>query len=143
MLFLTKCTDEDIPRAAQMMCRVYAQKPWCEHWPLDRAVERVSGFLSGTFSKGWALVIETQPIGYLFGRKDIMHDGEVFYVEELFVHPDYQRKGSGSLALNQLAEILKKEGISRMELHTIPEDIPFYKKNGFTKSDYIYLDKKL
>lgn len=35
---------------------------------------------------------------------------DIFYVNEMFVHPRYQRKGRGSMALDPLEEELKKTG---------------------------------
>lgn len=143
MIFLQKCGKADIPAAAQMMCTVYAEPPWSEKWQLDRAEKRIAGFLSGDYRRGYAMILERDPIGYLFGRIDLTAKNDIFYVDELFVHPRYQRKGSGSMAMVHLAQELKKEGISRIELHTISEDVSFYEKNGFVKSSYRYLEKKI
>ncbi len=143
MLFLRACEKSDIPNAAQLMCVAYAEDPYKEKWQLDRAEKRITAFLTGTTARGYALIVETQIVGYLFGRTDILAKGDVFYVEEIFVHPNYQRKGCGSMALNQLQIELKAEGVSKMELHTIAEDISFYEKNGFSKSSYVYLEKDI
>lgn len=143
MLFLQQCTKNDIPSAAQMMCSVYAEAPWNERWQLDRAEKRITAFLSGEYRRGYALIVETETVGYLFGRKDLTSKGDIFYVDELFVHPRYQRKGCGSMAMDQLAMELKKEGISRIKLHTISDDISFYEKNGFSISSYRYLEKSI
>lgn len=143
MLFLRDCTKEDIPDAALMMCAVYAEPPFNEQWQYERAERRITAFLSGIGAKGYSLNIETQVIGYLFGRKDITAKGDVFYVEELFVNPVYQRKGSGSMAIDQLKEELRKEGVYKIELHTLSEDISFYEKNGFKPSTFQYLEKEI
>lgn len=143
MLFLRDCTKEDIPEAAQMMCAVYAEPPFNERWQYERAEKRITAFLSGIGAKGYSLNIETQVIGYLFGRKDITAKGDVFYVQELFVNPAYQRKGAGSMAIDQLKDELRKEGVRKIELHTLSEDISFYEKNGFKPSSYLYLEKDI
>lgn len=143
MLFLRACDKSDIPNAAQMLCRVYAEPPYKENWPLDRAEKRIEAYLSGINSRGYALIIETQVVGYLFGRVIIAAKCSNFYVDEIFVHPNYQRKGCGSMALNALQDELKKECISKIELHTLSEDASFYEKNGFKKSAYVNMERVL
>ena len=143
MLFLRACDKSDIPNASQMLCRVYAEPPYNENWPLERAEKRISAYMSGSNCKGYALIVETQVIGYLFGRINIGAKCSNFYVDEIFVHPNYQRKGCGSMALNALHDELKKDCINKIELHTLSEDVSFYEKNGFTKSSYTNMEKVL
>ncbi|MEG0778801.1 MAG: GNAT family N-acetyltransferase [Oscillospiraceae bacterium] len=142
MLFLRVCDESDIPNAAQMLCQVYAEAPWNENWTLDRAEKRITSYLSGIHSRGYALITETQVIGYLFGRTSLAVDKDFFYVDEIFVHPNYQRKGCGSMALDRLQDELKKDGINEIELHALAEDAAFYAKNGFTPSAYVNMEKK-
>ena len=143
MLFLRQCDKSDVTSAAQMLCIVYSELPQNESWQLDRAEKRIEMYISGEGRRGYALTMENETIGYLFGRKDFLADKDVFYVDELFVHPRYQRKGCGSLAMGELERELKKEGVSRIELHPIADDISFYKKNGFSTSSYVYLEKEI
>lgn len=143
MLILKQCGKDDIHAAAQMMCFVYEQSPHNENWPIERAQARIGMYLSGEGRRGYAFTMENETIGYLFGRKDFTADKDVFYVDELFVHPRYQRKGCGSMAISELERELKKEGVARIELHPIADDISFYKKNGFDTSSYVYLEKKI
>ena len=143
MLFLRACDTNDIPNAAQMLCRVYVEAPYNENWPLERAEKRITSYLSGINSKGYALIIDTQIVGYLFGRIVISAKCSNFYVDEIFVHPYYQRKGCGSMALNALHDELKKDCINKIELHALREDASFYEKNGFSKSSYVNMEKTL
>lgn len=143
MLFLRPCIESDITSAARLMCEAYNQPPWNEEWQMERALRRISYFMSGVNTRGYAMLVERDTVGYLFGRLDVTMKGDVFYVEEIFVHPNYQRKGCGSMALGQLADELKTTGVNRIELHTISEDISFYEKNGFSPSSHKYLEKEI
>ena len=143
MLFLRACDKSDIPNAAQMLCRVYADAPYKENWPLDRAEKRITSYLSGSNSRGYALTIETQVVGYLFGRIITAANCNNFYVDELFVHPHYQRKGCGSMALNALPDELKKDSVKKIELHALAEDVSFYEKNGFSMSSFVNMERVL
>lgn len=143
MLFLRDCTADDIQSAAKLMCSVYAQAPFFENWRYDRAEKRIRAFMSGDGARGYAMNIESQVVGYLFGRMDYTAKGDVFYVQELFVSTVYQRKGCGSMALDQLKDLLRKEGVKKIEMHTLTEDISFYEKNGFSPSSFLYLEKEI
>lgn len=143
MLFLRPCTKDDIKDAALLMCAVYAEPPFNELWQYDRAEKRIAAFLSGIGAKGYSLNIETQVVGYLFGRIEYTQNEDIFYAQELFVNPAYQRKGCGSMAINQLKDELRKEGVTKIKLHTLTEDVSFYEKNGFSLSSEIYLEKDI
>ena len=141
MLFLRPCDKTDIPNAAQMFCRVYGEAPYNENWPLERAEKRISAYLSGSHARGFAMTVETQVVGYLFGRIITAVDCNTFYVDEIFVHPNYQRQGCGSMALSALPDELKKECICKIELHALEEDVNFYEKNGFKKTPFVNMAK--
>lgn len=143
MLFLRPCDKSDIPNAAQMLCRVYAEAPFFENWPLDRAEKRIAAYMSPSNSREYALIIDTQIVGYLFGREVIAAKCSNFYVDAIFVHPHYQRKGCGSMAINALQDELAKECINKIELHALAEDASFYEKNGFLLSNCVNLEKPL
>jgi len=143
MLFLRACDQNDIPQAAQILCRAYAEAPYHENWPLDRAEKRIASYLSGANKRAYALIVETQVVGYLFGRILIGPKCNTFYVDEIFVHPNYQRKGCGSMALNALHAELEKDRVSKIELHTLREDASFYEKNGYTRSNYVTMEKHI
>lgn len=141
MLFLRPCDKTDIPNAAQMFCHVYGDAPLHENWPLDRAEKRISTYLSGTHARGFAMTIETQTVGYLFGRIIVSAQCNSFYVDDIFVHPNYQRQGCGSMALSALPDELNKDNICKIELHALNEDVSFYEKNGFQRTAFVNMEK--
>ncbi len=114
MLFLRPCDKSDVPNATQMFCRVYGEAPYNQNWPLDRAEKRISAYLSGFHARGFAMIVETQVVGYLFGRVITAAECNSFYVDDIFVHPNYQRQGCGSMALSALPDELKKECICKI-----------------------------
>lgn len=58
-----------------------------------------------------------------------------YYIKDVIVHPDYQKKGIGRLLINELLKFVNENGISGtgifVELCAMPDKIPFYKKFGF------------
>ncbi len=65
--------------------------------------------------------------------------GLCYYIKDVVVHPDYQKKGIGRLLINELLEFIKSNGISGtqifVELCAMPDKIPFYEKFGFSANE--------
>ncbi|MFJ7732683.1 GNAT family N-acetyltransferase [Lysinibacillus sp. NPDC097231] len=54
---------------------------------------------------------------------------------DVMVHPDYQRKGIGTLIMKALLEHCQKENIKWIQLSCAKGKQPFYHKLGFTERD--------
>ena len=65
--------------------------------------------------------------------------GLCYYIKDVVVHPDYQKKGIGRLLINELLNFIKSNGISDteifVELCAMPDKIPFYEKFGFSANE--------
>lgn len=65
--------------------------------------------------------------------------GLCYYIKDVIVHPDYQKKGIGRLLINELLDFIKSNGISGtqifVELCAMPDKIPFYEKFGFSANE--------
>ena len=65
--------------------------------------------------------------------------GLCYYIKDVVVHPDYQKKGIGRLLINELLEFIKSNGISGtqifVELGAMPDKIHFYEKFGFSANE--------
>jgi ribosomal protein S18 acetylase RimI-like enzyme len=72
--------------------------------------------------------------------------GEHWYIQLLCVQPSLQKKGFGSILMQNIINIIKKENSNNLPIFletTNPENLPFYEKNEFTiKTDRI-IDKDL
>jgi GNAT superfamily N-acetyltransferase len=62
-----------------------------------------------------------------------------YYIKDVIVHPDYQKKGIGRLLINELLKFVNDNGIIGtgifVELCAMPDKIPFYKKFGFSANE--------
>lgn len=73
--------------------------------------------------------------GKLIGFIDILSDGIAdAYLQDLVVHPDFQRKGIGSKLVKRAIRFLQKNNIKFIQVTFHPECEAFFKKFGF----YIY-----
>lgn len=58
-----------------------------------------------------------------------------YYIKDVVVKPAYQKKGIGTLLINELIKFIKENGVRGtdifVELCAEPDKIPFYEKFGF------------
>ncbi len=76
-------------------------------------------------------------VGYIFGSENDSWPG-YYYLNDLFVHPDYQGRKVGTSLVNELAQAVKGQGFKGLVVQTDFENIPaqeFYEALGFTKID--------
>ena len=123
-------TREDIPELAQAMMAAYSEAPWNEQWAEDRAQMRVQAILSGWQAMGVLAQDDQKIIGGCLGFVDPYADGDFFFVSELFIRPEWKRKGVGRELLRQMEETLKQRNIHVTQLISIKDNQEFYRKCG-------------
>jgi len=123
-------TREDVPGLAKTMMAAYSEAPWNENWTEERALRRVEAILSGWQAMGMAAVREGHIIGGALGFVDPYAEEDFFFVSELFVRPEWKRKGIGKALLHALEEELKQRGIRVTQLISIEDNRAFYEKAG-------------
>lgn len=62
-----------------------------------------------------------------------------YYIKDVVVRPEYQKKGIGRLLINELLKYIRENGVSGtdifVELCAVPDKIPFYEKFGFDSNE--------
>jgi GNAT superfamily N-acetyltransferase len=53
-------------------------------------------------------------------------------LEDLFVDPDYRRRGIAAALVRRIAEVLRARGVQRLEVTANPHAMEFYRSAGFT-----------
>lgn len=85
-------------------------------------------------ANGLSLVLECDGAraGFVMGEPR----GPDIYLQEIDVHPDFQRRGLGALLLSAFIDAARTRGATTIILSTfrhVPWNAPFYAKHGFTE----------
>lgn len=137
---------EDIPACADILCSVYNNELWQCRWSKETAVEYLTDFYNMQKFVGYVVEDSGVILGGLFAHEKVWWNNSEVFVEEMFIKPELQRKGYGSMLLKQVENYVKEKGLAGITLSTnryapAPQ---FYKKNGFVDCEHVlYMCKEL
>ncbi len=134
--------EKEMPGLAQAMMAAYEQAPWFENWTEERALRRIQAILSNYEACGMAAIMDGQVIGGVLGYVDPYAEEDFFFVSELFVRPQYQKKGYGKGLLLALEEQLKEKNIHVTQLISIEDNQGFYHASGMEKDSVDVMFKR-
>jgi len=95
--------------------------------------------ITGTYIKpgGTFLVVEEDGIPIAMGGLERIDD-ETAEIRRMRVHPDYRRRGIGSMLVDRLVDFARSRGFKRIILYTTDRQRPaiaLYRKKGFRLRD--------
>ena len=140
-------TRVDFEEGMEIYCSAFSHEPWNEQFddlePIRKYFER---YFQDLCSFGFCAKWENQLIGVGMGHIHPTIQGVRYYLDDFFIHPQYQGKGIGSKLLNYIEGKCRENNIETIVLHTLRASISedFYKKHGFkNRSKLISLAKRL
>ena len=69
--------------------------------------------------------------GSLVGFATWIEADDTFALEDLFVRPDWMRRGIATALVNRIAGVLRARGVQRLEVTANPHALQFYRAAGF------------
>ena len=136
--------EDDLVECSHLYVNTFKHEPWNEDWDIDDAFNRLSNFLSPSYSMGFKAVNDNEIQGFLVGEIEQWSGSQSFFLKEMCVSKNMQRSGLGKELMRVLQEELVKKGVSRIYLITQRETIPemFYKSLGFEPNDSLLIMRK-
>lgn len=138
--------EKIIDSAAALYALVFKSPPWNEDWSLSVAERRLNEMLQFPNYMGFAAInpLSHAILAFGLGWFETWHNGRLFQIRELCVHPDWQNKGLGRKLLNKIEkEVFRFEAIE-IYLSTSREAdaYRFYARNGYVDSPCDILMRK-
>lgn len=120
-----------LPACAALFVETFNAEPWNDGWTVQTATARLEEMLSTPGFVGVALMINERVTGAALGQIESWFSGRHFYLREMFVRIDLQRRGKGARLLEGLAA--RCPNVEAMYLIT-DRGSPaqhFYERHGF------------
>ena len=137
---------DDIAVCADILCSVYNNELWQCRWSREVAIEYLTDLYNMQKFVGYVIEVDDTICGAIFAHEKVWWNNSEVFVEEMFIKPEYQRKGYGSLLLKNVEEYIKEKGLAGITLSTnkYAPAPRFYKKNGFMDCEHVlYMCKEM
>ncbi len=130
---------EDVKDCVPALLSAYNGKPWDNHWTEETAERYLGEFQTHPRVVGYVDEREGRVAGALFAHGRTWWTRDEVFVDELFVHRDYQGQGIGKALLFHIEEYCREHGLAGTTLLT-DRRMPaagFYDKTGYSHVDHI------
>ena len=104
------CPTAPPTACADILCAVYNNELWQCRWEKDTAVAYLMDFFHMSKFVGYVVEDGGELIGGLFAHEKVWWNNSEVFIEEMFIRPDAQRKGYGSLLMAQVEAYVKANG---------------------------------
>lgn len=127
--------EHDIERCAELFALAFSAPPYENHWDQEVAEAKLTKLWRIDPPYCLCAHVSGLLIGAVFARLDHWWVGECVVVEELFVHPEYQRVGVGSELMAAIEGQARRRGAKGMWLvaNQKASAYPFYVRQGFCR----------
>lgn len=128
-------------RYAEIYAKAFSGEPWNDPWRIEDAEIHIREIMESCQSYGLEYVSDGVVAGFILGASMLFHYGRTFEINDLAVHPGFQRQGIASKLLARCLEDVKQQGIVGVHLITAAEGLlpSFYEKFGFKREKQVML----
>jgi len=136
---IRKMEQMDIASCADILCSVYNNELWQCRWNREVATEYLTDFYDMKKIVGYVMEENGEVCGAIFAHEKVWWNNSEVFVEEMFIQPQLQRKGYGTMLLEKVGEYVKEKGFAGITLSTnkYAPAPKFYRKNGFADSEHV------
>jgi ribosomal protein S18 acetylase RimI-like enzyme len=139
---IRKASKKDFKDIAKILKEESSKKPYNEKYTLKDAIGEVEGFAKEDL---YVAIMENKIIGFI--ASNIQKDNKnKAYIGELWLKPDYQKKGIGKKLVKFIEEKYKKRGVIFLRLVSkkTAGAFKFYKKLKFKElKELVFMERKI
>lgn len=136
---IRKMKKTDIPACAEILCAVYNNEMWQCRWTQETATAYLKDYFNANKFVGFVIEEEEKIVGAFFAHEKIWWNNSELFIDEMFILPELQRKGLGSMLIKTAEEYVTEHKLAGFTLSTnrYAPAPNFYKKNGFVDCEHI------
>jgi len=138
MITIRPVEEKDLDILAEIYVNAYDAFDVGEHWNKKTAHELMQYWLHRQPDLAYCAEIDGKIAGGFFTGVKPWWDGNILFDGEIFVHPEFQRKGIGSALLKKVfQEAIKKYHVKTFDAFTVNKTehpLSWYKKLGFRET---------
>lgn len=136
---IRKLQKADIAACTEILCAVYNNEMWKCNWVTETATAYLKDYFDVKKFVGFVLEKDGKIEGALFAHEKIWWNNSELFIDEMFVRPENQRNGYGSMLIKAAEAYVKEHKLAGLTLCTnkYAPAPNFYRKNGFTDNGFI------
>lgn len=129
----------DIHSCSEILCAVYNNELWQCRWTAETAYAYLEDYFNARKFAGFVMEENDKIIGAMFAHEKIWWNNSELFIDEMFVLPELQRNGYGSMLIKVAEDYVKAHKLAGFTLSTnkYAPAPNFYRKNGFTDCEHI------
>ena len=129
----------DITACAEILCAVYNNEMWQCRWTIETGTAYLEDYFDAKKFVGFVIEENQKIIGAMLAHEKIWWNNSELYIDEMFIIPERQRGGYGSMLINAAEEYVKEHKLAGLTLCTnkYAPAPNFYRKNGFNDNEFI------
>jgi len=130
---------DDMCKCVELFVQVFNAPPWNNKWTNNTAWKYLQEFSDSKQFLGYTLWDNDIIIGAVFGHLKSWYGGDEIYIDELYISPDYQRKGYGIALMDTVEKFAKENSFSSITLLTGVGSpaFSFYEKIGYKHLEHL------
>lgn len=139
---IRKATKKDFKEIAEILIKESSKKPYNKKYTFKKAIKEINELFKEDL---YVAVNEKEVIGFIASNITLSSRKKA-YVGELWLKPNYQKKGIGKTLVKFIEDKYKKKGVNVIRLMTKRNAgaFKFYKKLKYTEHrDSVFMEKKL
>lgn len=131
-LVIKQFDEKYIEECIKMFIETFKEAPWNENWKYKDAKDRIISLTNFAYNESFILFDNDKVIGLAIGHYLHFPTNTTYRVEDFSISKDYKGKGIGTIFMNEISKIVKKNAntISLETNRGFPSH-HFYLKNGF------------
>ena|ERR1700754_5113440 len=139
-------TKDHLDDCVNVFVKAYNTAPWNCKWTAENAREYLSELIDHVNFTGFIIYDNNDVAGAILGHRKTWWTDQQLMINELFVSPEFQKRGYGKMLMQQMEDYAASRGIKLLALMT-NKYLPvyeFYEQVDYTAADqYVFMFKQL